>query len=100
MPHRPKPWLAALLAFFFQPIGLLYVGRWTWAALSVLAMVGLAAFQFALALSLPWLALLTQLTFCSVLARIAYLQAIRFEADRVRPWYSRWHGLSSAGLQP
>lgn len=98
MSSRPKGWLAALLAFFLQPIGFLYVGRWKWAALSTAVVIGLAGLQFAYANSQPWLLIIVQLILCSVLARIAYLQAVRFEADRVRPRYSRWYGLWSVAL--
>lgn len=98
MSSRPKAWLAALLAFFLQPIGFLYVGRWKWAVLSTAAVIGLASLGFAFANTPPWLATIVQLILCSIFARIAYLQAVRFEADRMRPRYSRWYGLWSAAL--
>lgn len=97
MSSRPKGWLAALLAFFFQPIGFLYVGRWKWAILSVAGLIALAGLQFAFANLQQWLRI-AQLILCSILARVAYLQAVRFEADRVRPRYSQWYGLWSAAL--
>ncbi|MES2583541.1 MAG: signal peptidase I [Pseudomonadota bacterium] len=93
MSRRPKGWLAALLGFFVSPLGLLYVGRWKWAIASAVGLLGVAAFQLAFADTLVWLTLPVQLVFICTVSRIAYLQAIRFEPDRVRPAYSRGYWL-------
>jgi signal peptidase I len=98
MSSRPKAWLAALLTFFFPPIGFLYVGRWKWAMFSALAFMGLAGFLFEFVNMQSWVPTVVQLIFGGVLARIAYKQACRYEADRARPRYSRWYGLWSAAL--
>lgn len=93
MVNRPKAWLAALLGFLVPPFGLLYVGRWGWAVAAVVVLFTLVALQFALGETLEWLALLVQFAFVCTGSRIAYLQAIRFDAQRPRPGYSRWYGL-------
>lgn len=98
MQNRPKAWLAALFGFFFQPLGFLYVGRWMWAVVSAAALIGFASLLFVFVHTQSWLPTIAQLVFCGVLARLAYLQALRFEAGRVRPPYSRWYGLLAAAV--
>lgn len=93
MVNRPKGWLAALLGFFVPPLGLLYVGRWKWAVAATVAIFVLAGLQFAFVGTQKELTVLVQLAFACAISRTAYLQAVRFESDRVRPGYSRWYGL-------
>lgn len=98
MLSRPKGWLAAMLGFLVSPFGLLYVGRWKWALGCIPAWLGLGLLAFVSGSELAPLVVLAQLLFNGVIARIAYLQAIRFNVDRVRPPYSRWYGLWSVAL--
>ncbi|OYT94085.1 MAG: signal peptidase I [Burkholderiales bacterium PBB3] len=98
MANRPKAWLAALLTFFFQPLGFLYVGRWRWAIAAVVIALGLSSLQFVFPYLPEWLASLMLLALMCGLARIAYVQALGFPPDAVRPAYSRWYGLLSLGL--
>jgi len=97
MTNRPKAWLAAVLAAF-TPLGFLYVGRWKWAILNLVIMFIIAACLIAFPIIPAQLEVLLMWGYASVCARIAYLEAIRFDSDRIRPGYSRWYGLLGTGI--
>lgn len=96
MTDKPRRWIAALLGFFVQPLGMLYVGR--------LALAGLyLAFGLLIAIagrfylgSSPW-GLVIQLAFALLCAAHAYRLATRYSEGKPRPAYSRWYGLLGAG---
>lgn len=98
MSNRPKGWLAALLGFMFAPFGFLYVGRWTWALGCGFVWIGFGLLSFVFGQKYEISVLLVQLVFNSAVARMAYLQALRFGANQERPHYSRWYGLWSVAL--
>ena len=82
MTNRPKAWLAAVLAAF-TPLGFLYVGRWKWAILNLVIMFIIAACLIAFPIIPAQLEVLLMWGYASVCARIAYLEAIRFDSDRI-----------------
>jgi len=91
MTRQPKKWIAVLLGLFLSPLALLYVARWTWAAVYLLVALALGVFsmfgRFA-----DWAAVL-QLAFVIICAVHAYRLAARWPEGRERPLYSRWPGL-------
>jgi signal peptidase I len=90
--NKPKKWVAALLAFFVQPLGMLYVARPGLALFYFVAVVATGILDFAyvhrtLAFTiLPYLIAFA----CAV---HAYRLAVRYPENLQRPWYSRWYGL-------
>ena len=87
----PKPWLAAVLGFLGQPLGMLYVARPGWAALYFFGpmLTGLAMFAIGLT---PLMGTLS-LVFAIVATVHAYRLAKRIPSEFDRPAYSRWFGL-------
>ena len=97
MTNRPKAWLAAVLAAF-TPLGFLYVGRWNWAILNLVIVLTIAGCLLAFPIIPAALQVLVMWGYSGVCARIAYLEAARFDSNRIRPSYSRWYGLLIAGI--
>ncbi|MDR2189139.1 MAG: signal peptidase I [Azonexus sp.] len=88
----PKPWLAAVLGFFAQPLGFLYVAKPGWASIYffVPMLVGMVAFLSG------WLSLIGDVLTITVaiLAAIhAWQIARKIPEGCQRPAYSRWYGL-------
>lgn len=100
---RPKPWIAALLAFLLGGIGLLYVQRPKWAlaifaaTLAALLAVLYAIWQLDLYINLnllPWFSWPIAIA-CAV---YGFKVAVQTPADSVRKWYSRWPVLLAIAL--
>lgn len=97
-PWRPNRWIAAVLGFFLQPLGMLYVVRVKWAIAYFLASTVITVAEFILRqdgriawlqyFSFNWLLMIA----CSV---HAFRLAKHSEPVAVRPWYSRWYGLTA-----
>ena len=94
---RPKPWIAAILGFFLQPLGMLYVCRVRLAVLYFFLGVVIGIIETAL----RWMtdnAWLRYFSFGWLLMIVCSLHAYRIARYRPpiakRPWYSRWYGLS------
>lgn len=98
MTGRPKGWLAALLSVAFTPLGFLYVGRWKWAISTLVPLFIIAGSVIAVPKMPVQLAALLSWGFAGICARIAYVEAGRFESNRIRPAYSRWYGLLGVGI--
>jgi signal peptidase I len=102
MTNRPKGWLAALLSLGFPPIGFLYVGRWKWAILSLLPIGVFAGTTYAFPKvhleEMWWVVDIFSWVFSGICAWIAYKEAARFGADRIRPGYSKWYGLLATAI--
>lgn len=95
MQWAPRKWLAALLGFFFQWLGLLYVGRWRLALAYLLLwfVVTLIEMHF----GLPGYFFVALSLLCSV---HAYRIAVKAPPVAVRPWYGRWCGIIGVGAGP
>jgi signal peptidase I len=87
----PKPWLAAVLGFLGQPLGMLYVARPGLAALYFFGPIasGLLMFLTGLAPLMGTLSLVVAI----VAAIHAYRLSKRIPTDFQRPAYSRWYGM-------
>ena len=94
MSPRPNKWLAALLGFFLQPLGLLYVARpaWAWVlfasalACAIATMTADAEHRILVSACL-WGIYATS-------AILSYRYARNYDDTVARPWYSRWYGLA------
>jgi signal peptidase I len=98
---RPRPWVAAILGFFFQPLGMLYVCRVRLAILyfSLGVIIGVTETLLRWTTSKTWL---QYFSFGWLLMIICSIHAYRIARQRpsqaARPWYSRWYGLSALPL--
>lgn len=94
MTNKPNKWLAALLAFFGQPLGMLYVARPRLALTYFTTVIAVGIVGFGYACRAPAIALLPYAV-ALVCAIHAYRLAARYPESLKRPWYSRWYGLLS-----
>jgi signal peptidase I len=98
---RPRPWVAAILGFFFQPLGMLYVCRVRLAILyfSLGIIIGVTETLLRWKTNNAWL---QYFSFGWLLMIICSVHAYRIARQRApvaaRPWYSRWYGLSAFPL--
>ena len=100
MNWKPKKWIAILLGFLVQPIGMLYIARVKLAIVYYLAgiVVGLTDYWFALNYD-GWGQYFTfALMFISAIH--VYLIVKQDKEISIRPWYSKWYGLLSITLIP
>lgn len=95
MSQRPNKYLAAVLGFFIQPVGMLYVAR---------PALALAYFLFAIAVAAATIVFpssngetlvpnLASFLLALSAALIAYRVAAHWSDGTTRPAYSRWYGL-------
>lgn len=93
MPNSPRKWAAALLGFFAQPIGMLYVVQPQWAAAYLLVTLAIAIVGEFYIHQIPLMATGVQLLLALACAIHAYRLAARYPEGKPRPDYSRWYGL-------
>ena len=97
MNWKPKPWIAALLGFFLQPVGMLYVAKVKWAAFYFIASFAIFFMDTWVKGMFPNDPALKLFSFNYVLAIFAgihaYIIAKRSDPISKRPWYSKWWGL-------
>lgn len=101
MNWKPKKWIAALLGFFIPPLGMLYVLRVKWALIYFAAntLIAITEFTAKSSFKAPWLEYFSfNLILMLVCAVHAYRIAGEISSVELRPWYSRWYGLSSIPL--
>lgn len=92
MHESPKRWVATVLGLFGGFLGLLYAGQPRWALLYGMALMSLAG--AALWFGMPETGLqLVSWAFALACAMQARHAAMKFPAEGVRRWYSRWYGL-------
>lgn len=91
MTQKPKRWIAALLGLVGGPLGLLYAGRPAMAFGYGVILVALATFT--LLVAVPAVSVVS-MAMTIVGAYLAQRAAGSWPEGRVRPWYSRWYGLS------
>jgi len=89
----PKPWLAALLNLFINPLGLLYAGQGRLAILFFVLSAVNAVAGFVSSGNLILVSGLIQLILLIAGAVIAYRRA-KANLAQPRPWYARWRGLA------
>jgi len=87
MTWKPNRWLAAFLALFLFPLGLIYLGGWRLAATYFLAVItaGLAELVAGTPMYSPFALMIAA-------AGHAFWLATRAQ-PKVQPWYSRWYGM-------
>lgn len=98
----PNKWGAAALGFFLVPSGFLYAARWRIAAAYFgTYLVSVFALLFLLQRGLVDKSAIgiANLVLVSLSAVHSFLVA-RASTPRIRPWYSRWYGLSLVVLGP
>lgn len=98
MDWKPNKWIAGVLGFFIQPLGMLYVNKLSWAFIYFGISIVLALFEY-IALYKLHLLWLENFSFNIILMVICALHAYRisshWEPVEVKPWYSHWYGLVS-----
>lgn len=98
MEWRPNKWIAAVLGFFAQPVGLLYVINLKWAVIYFVLglLIGVSEFVLDAKHAAPWL---RYFSFNIVLSVVCAVHAYRVAAGglvrSIRPWYSKWFGLAT-----
>ena len=96
MNWTPNKWIAAVLGFLFQPLGMLYVIRVKWALVYFFGgtFISLSEFYGQHKLNLPWL---EYFSFAWLLMFVCAIHAYRIARHwapvAIRPWYSHWYGL-------
>lgn len=98
MEWKPNKWVAVVLGFFGQPLGMLYVVRARWALIYFATSLLIAVIEIVLRereIS-AWLQYFTFNYIVMVVCAVhAYRIAINSPSRSDRPWYSRWYGLIS-----
>jgi signal peptidase I len=98
---RPNKWIAATLGLLAQPFGLLYVINLKWAAIYFVVglLIGVSEFVLDAKNAAPWL---QYFSFNLILMVICAVHAYRIAAYglvlQIRPWYSKWYGLTAIFL--
>lgn len=93
---QPRPWIAAVLGFFLQPLGMLYVVRvkWALAYFFVTAVITISELTLWWYQRIEWLQYFSFTWIVMIACAIhAYRIAKYGNPVAVRPWYSRWYGL-------
>jgi len=96
MKWNPNKWIAILLAFFNQPLGMLYVVRVKLAVIYLIVAIVAAATDFWLQVQqVEW----AQYIYFSLIVTVVCMAHIYkivkgCEGIKNRPWFSRWYGLS------
>jgi signal peptidase I len=95
VPQRPNKYLAAVLGFFIQPVGMLYVARPAWALTYFLLAIATAAatIVFPSGNGETVVPTLASLALALSGAVFAYRFAVGSPDGVSRPAYSRWYGL-------
>ncbi|MEJ2143259.1 MAG: signal peptidase I [Gammaproteobacteria bacterium] len=94
----PNKWIAAVLGFFIQPLGMLYVVQVKWAFIyfGLSIVISLSEYIGIHTLQVTWLEYFSfnwvLMIVCSV---HAYKLACQYSSGLTRPWYSKWYGLVS-----
>jgi|SRR3989344_490285 len=98
---RPNQWIALILGFLLQPLGMLYVIRVKLAVIYFVLGIIIIVTEFVLRsntgnewldyFSFTWLLMIA----CSI---HAYRLAKHWQPVAARPWYSRWYGLGAIPL--
>lgn len=98
MEWRPNKWIAATLGFLAQPVGLFYVINLKWAAIYFVIglLVSVSEFVLDAKNAAPWLQYFSFNIILSVVCAVhAYRIAAYGPVRQIRPWYSKWPGLSA-----
>lgn len=99
MSWKPNKWIATILAFLFQPLGMLYVARVKLAILYFLIVIVISLLELYLISSSNrlWTEYITLIWFVMIVCAVhAHRIAVSFEGVKEeRPWYSKWYGLVS-----
>ena len=100
MDWKPNKWIAILLGFFFQPLGMLYIARAKLAVLYFLAGIGAKAADYWLGIGqAEWSQYFSFVPLLMIVcASHIYIILRSHESISSRPWYSRWYGLISFPL--
>lgn len=85
---KPKPWVAAVIAFFLPPLGFLYTAATRLAGLFAVLSILVAILAMFLSGS-PTLMQLTTLVFQAIAAAFSFMRAKTTPGLHTRPWYSR-----------
>jgi signal peptidase I len=97
MSQKPNKWIAVILTFLIQPIGLMYVGRARLGIFYLLAVLGLFISGFVFQ-EIGELSLLLMYVVAIVSMIHAYRVAANFPSDASRPKYTRWYALLGASV--
>jgi len=95
---KPNKWIAAILAFFLQPLGMLYVMKPKWAGMYLLLALIIPLTEVFLISQelLPWSGfVLSNYLLMIVCAVHAFNIAKNSELVTDRPWFSKWYGILS-----
>jgi signal peptidase I len=95
--QKPNKWLAGILGFFLQPLGLLYVGRpgWAWA----LFCLGIGGASISMSPNRERQVIGgVLLVFMYAASTVqSYRFAKKYDIAIPRRWFSRWYGLAGTG---
>lgn len=93
---KPNKWIATLLAFFIQPLGMLYVARLKWAGIYFLLSIIIPLLEMYLAKNEipPWDEYFSFIYLLMIGCAVhAFIIAKNSPPIVNRPWFSRWYGL-------
>jgi len=94
----PNKWIATILAFLFQPLGMLYLAKLKLATIYFLASLGVSITEIYLSKNglLLWGEYFSLMYLLMIACAFhAYKIAKSCAPTVTRPWYSRWYGLIS-----
>lgn len=100
MSWKPKKWIAILLGFLLQPLGMLYIGNIKLASIYFIAGIFFATADFSMQINKIEIGQYFSfgLVLMFICASHIYFILRNSEGLLVRPWYSRWYGLASFPL--
>ena len=94
---QPNKWVAVLLCFILVPVGMLYLGRKTWAIFYFILILIIVMLRFTLLSvysddDLWWMFSALNLT------GMVHAFWLAGKVNKPRPWYSRWYGVTAVVL--
>lgn len=100
MNWTPNKWIAIVLCIFCFPLGLLYVGAPRRAAFFIVIGMAVAALNFFHLFGgfSNLFASACQIILVLACVVVTYRIAVRIDGREIRPWYTRWYGLTGIAL--